>query len=259
MSVKKRVQALELPDKKATSYLPEFQAFRDLSKTMSHSSLSPADFKAAREAMVASQLYTSGVVDEAVLEAYRYVPRELFVPPERQGVCYLDDDVQLANGRSLLEPLVHALMVEHAAIQVTDRVLDIGGLTGYSAAILTRLGKFVVALEEDALAMEVAQANWQQLQIENVMPVCAPMAVGNSGYAPYDVILINGAVSALPPVLLDQLNTGGRLVCVERPEGSLTGQIRLYTRQGAAIGSTVIADASVPYLQGFGPVQKFVF
>lgn len=217
------------------------------------------NFSDAREAMVVSQLNPSGVVNETVLDAYRAVPRELFVPADRQTVCYLDDDVIFANGRCLMEPLVHALMVEKAQILPTDKVLDIGGLTGYSAAILMKLAKSVVAVEEDPEALDAAKSIWLGLEMPGIMPVCAAPAAGCPAYAPYDVILINGAVVNVPQSLVDQLAPHGRLVCVETKTGTTVGQIRLYTKQGSQLSGLTIADASIPYLPGLLPTPTFVF
>ena len=222
---------------------------------------SPTQFEQARLAMVNSQLNTSGVVSDQVLAAYRTVPREIFVPADRQGVCYLDDDVTFADGRFLLEPLVHALMVEKAAITPKDKVLDIGGYTGYSTAILSRLAQYVVAVESDAAALEFAREAWTQLAMSQnaVVPVCAPHVEGCAAYGLYDVILINGAVAQVPQAIQDQLAPQGRLLCVEKSLGSTTGQIRLYTKQGGQLNGVVVAGASVPYLIGFEPIPAFKF
>lgn len=214
---------------------------------------------AARESMVVSQLNPSGIVDEDVLAAYRSVPRELFVPADRQAVCYLDDDVMFSNGRALMEPLVHALMVQAAEIKKTDIVLDIGGLTGYSAAILMKLCRAVVAVEPDEQALEAAKSIWLGLDMPGIMPVCASATEGCAGYAPYNVIFVNGSLASVPQALVDQLDSQGRLVCVERPAGQSVGQIRLYTKHGSAISGRRIADAAVPYVPGLEPQNQFVF
>lgn len=228
---------------------------------MSHAAIMPSDFAQARISMVNSQLHTSGVVSDAVLTAYRTVPREIFVPADRQGVCYLDDDVIFSNGRFMLEPLVHALMIENAAITPKDKVLDIGGYTGYSAAIIGQLAQYVVAVDSDAQALEAAQKSWAQLGLSPtaVVPVCAPHAIGCAAYGLYDVIIINGAVASVPKVIEDQLAPQGRLLCVEKQPGRNNGQVRLYTKQGGQLNSRVVAGASVPYLQGFEPVPSFTF
>ncbi len=228
---------------------------------MSSPHTSSPNFEQARLAMVNSQLNTSGVVSDAVLAAYRNVPREMFVPVDRKSVCYLDDDVIFADGRFLLEPLVHALMVEKAAITQKDKVLDIGGYTGYSAAILSRLAQYVVAVESDAKALEFARHAWAEAGVSQtaVVPVCALLPEGCAAYGLYDVILINGAVSHVPQMIQDQLAPQGRLLCVEKNSASATGQIRLYTKQGGQLNSVAIAGASVPYLPGFEPVPAFKF
>lgn len=226
---------------------------------MSQTADNQINFNQAREAMVVSQLNPSGVVSEEVLAAYSSVPRELFVPADRQQVCYLDDDVIFSNGRSLMEPLVHALMVENAAIKPTDKVLDIGGLTGYSAVILMKLAKAVVAVEQDAEALEAAKSIWLGMGMPEIMPVCAAPDAGCPSYAPYDVILINGALVTVPQTLIDQLAPQGRLVCVEMKPGTNVGQIRLYTKQSNKLSGLTIADASIPYLPGFAPEPTFVF
>lgn len=218
-----------------------------------------SQFATAREAMVVSQLNPSGIVSEAVLAAYRNTPRELFVPADRQTVCYLDSCVTFGNGRSLLEPLVHGLMVENAEIQKTDKILDIGGVTGYSAAILAQLGKAVVAVDPDHEALGAAQTIWQGLELTNIMAVAGPVADGCAAYATYDVIILNGAVASVPQSLQDQLSATGRLLCVEKPPGSGVAQIKLYTKQGSAFSGRVIADAAATYLPGCEPKAGFVF
>jgi protein-L-isoaspartate(D-aspartate) O-methyltransferase len=228
---------------------------------LSSRSISPSsNFEQARLAMVDSQLYTSGVLTETVLDAYRSVPREMFVPPGLRGVCYLDDTVKFPNGRFLLEPLIHALMVENAALGPRDKVLDIGGYTGYSTAILGRLAQYVVAVEADASALEIAKENWLKLGLSQTttVPVCAPHQSGCAAYSPYDVIIINGSVAHIPQTIQDQLAPHGRLLCIEKQSGDV-GQIRLYTKQNGHLGSTIIADAAAPYLPGFEPVPAFKF
>lgn len=226
---------------------------------MTQPALKPTPFAIAREAMVVSQLYPSGIITEDVLNAYRTIPRELFVPPQRQAVCYLDDSVSFPNGRTLLEPLIHATMVDKAAIKKTDKVLDIGGVTGYSAAILAMLGKAVVAIEQDQEALDVAQHIWKDMGLLNIMAVNSAPEQGCPSYAPYDVILINGAVASVPEALQAQLATGGRLVCIETRAGSSIGQLKLYIKNGTAFSGSVIGEAAAPYVPGCEPKTTFVF
>lgn len=224
-------------------------------------SLFHPDFEAARAAMVLSQLFPSGVLSGRVLDAYRAIPREVFVPRELQSLSYSDSDLTLGEGRVLLSPLLHGRMVEAAGIGPGDRVLDIGGGNGYSAAVLSRLCAFVTALEERADLLKQAEGHWISLGLSSILPVVGSHACGAAGHGPYHVILINGAVPFVPFSLLDQLRVGGRLVCVLTPPHSFVGQIVcLKKREGGEVGRRVIADVlHEGYLSGFSSVSDFSF
>jgi len=106
---------------------------------------------AARKIRLIMTLRRSGITDTAVLAAIERIPREAFVPPARRAIAYLDLDVAVNEaGRALLKPMVFAKLLQAAGVTATDRVLDVGCATGYSAAVLGRLAGNVVALEEDA-------------------------------------------------------------------------------------------------------------
>src|SRR5262245_49644713 len=108
-----------------------------------------ADFAELRARMVDGQLRTTDVTDPAILEAMGALPREMFVDEKRRPLAYLDEDLLVAPGRYLMEPSPLAKLLQLAAIASTDRVLDVGAGTGYSAAVLSRLAASVVALESD--------------------------------------------------------------------------------------------------------------
>lgn len=232
--------------------------------TNSAASAVPTGFSQARQAMVDSQINPAGVTTEAVLQAYRTTPRELFVPAQQQGVCYTDNELPVGDtGRSLMEPMVHARLVEAAEIKPDDRVLDVGGLTGYSAAILARLCKSVVALEQEEWALRTAQQAWSTLALGNLIGILGPMADGCLKHGPYNVIIINGAMTAIPQALIDQLAPDGRLLGVLQPDNSPAGTAILATKlagEGKANFSTrSLFNAAAPYLTGFGPKPRFVF
>ena len=218
------------------------------------------NFQKSREAMVVSQLQPSGVVSESVMAAYRSVPREMFVPNVLRGVCYLDDDIDLGEGRILVEPLIFARMVQDAELLSSDKVLDIGGATGYSAAIAAKLAGQVVAVDADEKLLQQGQAQWQQLGLLNITPV---IGIHNDGYAvggPYNVIFVNGAVSAMPQKLLDQLSYGGRLYFVEQKEEDTSGRLTVVIKEQSGVFLTkYLSDVTTSYLKGFEPSQSFVF
>lgn len=218
------------------------------------------EFTAARINMVDSQIHTMGVVNESVLDAFRTIRREDFVPPTSRGIAYCDEDLPVAAGRCLMEPVTHARLIQAAAPNAGELVLDIGCATGYSAAILSRLAGRVVALEQDAGLLAAAEQNWLSLGINNVMPHMGPFAEGNPAEGPYDLIMINGTVSEIPTLLIEQLRTGGRIAAVLKSREDKIGRAVLVTKDRDGQARTrVLFDAAVPYLPGLMPRNEFVF
>jgi protein-L-isoaspartate(D-aspartate) O-methyltransferase len=215
------------------------------------------DFAAARRKMVASQVRTNRVTDPLVSGAMEMVPREYFVPTERRAVAYLDEDVPLGSGRHIMEPMALARLLQLADIQPEDKALVVGAGTGYSAAVLARIAQSVVVLENDAGLADKASKIMTELVIPNVTVVRGDLASGVASKAPFDVILIDGAVAEIPAGLKRQLTDGGRLVAAVR--SGPVGHATLVTRVGDAFGSRVDFDIITPYLPEFAPQPKFVF
>src|SRR5215470_15990544 len=216
------------------------------------------DFPSARLNMVESQVRPNKVTDQAVLEAMLAVPRELFVPEALRGIAYVDEDVPLGNGRYLMEPMVFGRLLQTAAIGPEDVVLDVGCGAGYSSAVMARLAKSVVALEEDAALAAKAGANFRRLGLRNVSLMQGPLAAGHPQRAPYPVILFGGAIAEVPPGVVAQLAEGGRLLAVLR-EANDIGRATLLARSEGGLGRRPIFDAATPLLPGFAPQPGFVF
>lgn len=215
------------------------------------------DFAAARKQMVDSQILPNKVTDARLIEAMGSIAKERFVPDALRGVAYVDEDLPVAPGRWIMEPMVFARLAQEAGIRKTDVVLDVGAASGYSAAVLARLASTVVAIEEDeALAHEATQ-NLVGAGVENAAVIAAPLAGGLPAQAPYDVIILEGAVEEVPRALLDQLAEGGRLVAVIAGRG--IGKATLYTKTGGVVGHRQLFDAGVPVLAGFAREAGFVF
>lgn len=213
------------------------------------------DFATARRMMVDGQVRTYDVTDPVVLSAMLAVPRERFVPADRVSVAYIDTDVAVGGGRALVKPMVLAKLLQAAAVRPNDRVLDLGCATGYSAAVLARMGARVVALEEvPALAVHARQALGE---IEDVTVVEGPLAAGWPSLGPYDVIFIDGAVETVPPVLFTQLAPNGRLVgIVGEPPAS---RAMLFGASHGNSSGRVIFDANAGRLPGFAKPAAFAF
>lgn len=215
------------------------------------------DFELARDLMIDGQLKPNQVNDPRILDAFRVVPRELFVPSSLKGVAYVDEDIEVAPGRYLLEPLVLARMIQAANPTARDVALDVASGTGYSAAVLAQLAGAVVALEEDQELADRATGTLLDLRYDSVVVVKSPLTQGWAEQAPYDVIVINGMVEDVPQALLDQLNENGRLVAVENMRG--VGKAMLYIKEGGIIGKRELFDAASPLLPGFVKPRGFVF
>ncbi len=218
------------------------------------------DFAQARKNMVDSQIHPMGVVNESVLEAYREIRREDFVPLDKRAVAYSDEDLPIAPSRYLMEPVTHARMVQAAIPVSSDTVLDIGGASGYSAAIFAKLASRVVAVERDAALLDQAEQNWAKLGLNNIMPHLGPLEEGQGAEGPYSLIFLNGAVREVPDTIVSQMAPAGRLLAVVKGRQDKIGRAMLITKnESGLIGKRVLFDASTPYLLGFAPHNEFVF
>jgi protein-L-isoaspartate(D-aspartate) O-methyltransferase len=210
--------------------------------------------------MVESQVLTSDVTDRRILRAMRELPRERFVPPPMTPLAYMDEAVPVsptgAERRWLLAPRVLAKLMQLADIGDDNHVLDVGGATGYSAAVLAGMGKSVVALESNIKLAEQARANLAALAIDNASVALGELTAGWLDKAPYDAIVLQGAAATVPEALFDQLKDGGRLVAILL-EGGL-GKATVWRRLGRSVDAWGAFDAAAPVLPGFERVPVFV-
>jgi protein-L-isoaspartate(D-aspartate) O-methyltransferase len=216
------------------------------------------DYAVPRLHMVESQLRPNQVTDEAVLEAFLAVPRERFVPPSLERTAYIDGDLPLGGRRYLLEPMVLARLLQFAAITPEDSVLDIGCATGYGAAVLERLARQVVAIDSDARLVEQATARLRVLGNGRATAITAPMVEGYPAQAPYDVVVIEGAVAHIPEAIERQVAESGRLVTVIQDGGGM-GRAVLMTRTAGVLSHRPMFDAAAPLLPGFERAPSFQF
>jgi protein-L-isoaspartate(D-aspartate) O-methyltransferase len=219
------------------------------------------DFAALRYHMIESQIRPNKVRDERVLGPMGALPREMFVPPALAEIAYIDEDIQVAPGRYLLEPMILARLLQELGIRANDRVLDVAMVTGYSTAVLASMAKEVVGIESDPVLQRRAIENLAALGIKNAEAQLSALTQGYKPKAPYDIILINGGVEVVPESLLQQLDEGGKLAAVARQYGpaqaSHTGEARLYEKVRGVISHRPLFDANVRLLPEFAAPRKF--
>ncbi|MBS0272932.1 MAG: protein-L-isoaspartate O-methyltransferase [Proteobacteria bacterium] len=215
------------------------------------------DYLAQRINMVESQVRVNDVTDVRVQNAMRDIPRERFVPTSRKATAYADAPLEVVQGRFLMEPRAFAKMLQLAEIKPTDNILDVGSATGYSTAVLARIGAKVTGVEQDADLVRVGVETLPTVGASNANVVQGALPEGHKAGAPYDVIFVNGAIETRPGVLLGQLAEGGRLVAVVKAGAS--GHATVFVKEQGQIGTRTGFDADAPILPGFREKVGFVF
>lgn len=213
-----------------------------------------ADFAARRITMVDTQVRPSDVTKFPIIDAMLSVPREDYVPATKREAAYMGEHITLDGDRVLLDPRSLAKMLEAADIQPNEIVLDLGCGLGYSSAVIAHLADFVVAVEADETMAADAQTTLSEQGADNVAVICGPLTDGNAKNGPYDVIMIHGAIEAVPDNLVDQLNDGGR-ICAIFANGML-GTVKIGYKIEGKINWKPSFDAGAPLIKGFEkPVQ----
>ena len=208
------------------------------------------DYAVARQAMVDSQLRPQGVNDPAVVSAMSAVPRELFVAQEQRPLAYTDRAVPLGEGRAMTPPTALGLLLTALVPQRGEKALVVGAATGYSAVILNEMGVDVVALESSPSLAAVARER-------GVNIVEGQLSKGHKRGAPYDLILIDGAVEVIPEALVDQLKEGGRLGAALLDDG--VTRLVVGRKAAGGFGYHSISDSAAPALPGFSKPRAFTF
>ena len=215
------------------------------------------DFSHARTMMVDTQVRPNDVTKYPVIAAMLDVPREAFVPEARQAVAYMGENMRLSDERWMLEPRNIAKLLDALNIQPDDLVLNIAAGLGYDAAVIARLAEAVVALESDETLAGRAEATLLEQGVDNVAVVTGPLTAGYAAEAPYDLIIVEGAVETVPQALIDQMRDGGRMVVVEGHGNAAAAW--LYVRDGDVVSRRRGFNCAVKSLPGFSREAEFVF
>jgi len=165
-----------------------------------------------RQRMVEQQLAARDITDLPVLEVMGKVPRHLFVLPSERHLAYIDSALQIEEGQTISQPYIVALMTQHLGVKKRDKVLEVGTGSGYQAAVLACLVDQVYSIE---IKEELAKRSSKLLKDLNYNNVFVKVGDGYKGWeehAPFDAIIVTCAANRIPPLLLEQLKEGGRLV-----------------------------------------------
>ncbi|MCW3847681.1 protein-L-isoaspartate O-methyltransferase [Sphingomonas sp. LB-2] len=211
-------------------------------------------FDAMRSAMVSNQLRTNAVNDPRVVDAMRDVAREDYLPEAHRGIAYRDTLLPLNGGRRHNSPLATGRLITEARVEAGDKVLLIGAAGGYAAAVLAKLGASVTAVEEDESLFALATA---ALAGQGVTLVQGPLAAGSANGAPYDVLIIDGAVEHVPDALVAQLRPGARVTAGIADRG--VTRLASGRRTDGGFGLVDFADLECATLPGFARPTTFKF
>ncbi|ABD70318.1 Protein-L-isoaspartate(D-aspartate) O-methyltransferase [Rhodoferax ferrireducens T118] len=212
----------------------------------------------ARFNMIEQQIRPWNVLDAEVLELLAVVKREDFVPLAHKALAFMDMEIPLGQGQVMLAPRVEARMLQDAAVQKHEKVLEIGAGSGYMAALLAHRAQRVISLEINPELAQMARANLQKAGIHNVEVRQFDGAKGVSADGPFDVIMLSGSVAEVPQALLAQLKVGGRLIGIVGDEPTM--RVNVVTRTSDAEFKTSTPwDTVAPRLLNFPEPSHFHF
>ena len=220
------------------------------------------NIETARFNMIEQQIRPWEVLDGQVLSLLSVVKRENFVPLAHKALAFADMEMKLqafgSKGDCMLAPKVEARLLQNAAIQSTDKVLEVGTGSGYMAALLAQQAASVLSFEIDPAVAQMARTNLQNAGITNVEVRQADGSQGAPADGPFDVIVLSGSVAEVPQHLLNQLKLGGRLLAVVGEDPVMRASV--ITRKSEQQWQTSEPwDTMAPRLQSFPEHNRFSF
>ena len=213
------------------------------------------NFLTRRTTMVDTQIRPADVTKFPIIDAMLQVRREIFVPDHLNETAYADTILDLGHGRVILEPRTFAKMLDAVDIQGNELVLDIGCGLGYSSAVIGKFSEAVVSIEENEAMAAESEANLAAEGCLNVAVVQGSLAQGAAQHAPFDVIVVQGAVERMPAALIEQLAEGGRIVAVFSQKGQ--GAVRVGYKTDGQMSWRFACNAFAPILKGFVAERSF--
>jgi protein-L-isoaspartate(D-aspartate) O-methyltransferase len=217
------------------------------------------NFEQARFNMIEQQLRPGNVLDPDVLDTLFMVKREEFVPPAHRRLAFADTQIPLGgeSGARMFAPIVEALALQALAMKKHENVLEVGTGSGYMAALLGVHADHVWTIEIDPQLADMARENLRRAGAANITVQTGNGLSGLAAHAPFDVIMISGAVAAVPDVLLDQLKPGGRLFAIEGAAPAMEAAI--HTRTDKGFQRRAVFETAAAPLRDAAPAPAFAF
>lgn len=203
----------------------------------------------ARFNMIEQQIRPWEVLDPQVLDLLFVVKREDFVPAVYRDLAFADMEIPLGEGQVMLAPRIEARLLQELAVRKNDKVLEIGTGSGYMAALLAARAEHVVTIELRPEIAAIARDNLQRAGISNVTVECADGIRGWMQRAPFDVIVLSGAVPQIPDAILKQLRVGGRLAAVVGAAPVMEAQLITCVAEGV-FNTVNLFETVIPALDG---------
>ena len=220
------------------------------------------DIEQARFNMIEQQVRPWEVLDPTVLSLLSVVKREGFVSSTHKDLAFADVEVPVGSkgiaGQTMLAPKIEARMLQELNIRAKDKVLEIGGGSGYMAALIAAKAEFVYTVEIDPELVDVARRNLKEAGVANVSVDLGDAAQGWPLYAPYDVVVISASTPILPESILKQLKIGGRLVAVVGEAPAMQMQLVTRTEENAFATINVFETVIAPLINATQR-ESFVF
>jgi protein-L-isoaspartate(D-aspartate) O-methyltransferase len=212
----------------------------------------------ARFNMIEQQIRPWNVLDQDVLDALVVVKREEFVPAACKSLAFVDTEIPLGHGEAMFTPKLEARLLQEVQLKKHETVLEIGAGSGYMAALLAHKGRHVTTVEILPELKAMAESNLAKAGVTNATVELGNGAQGWANGAPFDVIVISGALEVLPEAFLKQVKVGGRIAAILGQAPVMSCNI--ITRVSETAYDTVkVFETNVKYLSSAAPLSHFTF
>ena len=208
-------------------------------------------FEISRTNMVQNQIITNKVVSENIINAFLTIEKEKFIPESHHPLVYSDSSIEIKKNRFLMKTFIFAKMLEYSGIEKSDSVLVLGCLSGYSVAIISKLAGYVFGVEDDSTMVKNANNILTQMGFLNCSISNSKLSMGLKKNAPYDKIIIEGAVEFLPVQITDQLRDEGKIFAIFKKRDSLIGEFMVGFKKNNQVSYRTLFNANAHSLSDF--------